>query len=288
LQKHLLPTPYDPTRKSLFAPQWQPTIFESGKIYTDALICAAATRLAYIKFESSPAENAKLADALSLVGYTQTDTHSNASTQLLATFNPSTHTALIAFRGTQTDDISDIATDAYFSPTPWAPGGQVHLGFADAHQSVYPWIQAWLARARPARLLVTGHSLGAALATLTATLEPSAELFTIGSPRVGNEAFVKLLETRAVKRFVNCADIVTRIPPSGLLGYQHLPQEFYIDRHGDINPAITASEKSQDASAARRHYLANETWRPGTVASRDLADHSPINYVYAILGAGVV
>jgi hypothetical protein len=35
-----------------------------------------------------------------------------------------------------------------------------------------------------------------------------------------------------------------------LIGYQHLPQEIYIDRHGHINPAITASEKSQDASAA--------------------------------------
>jgi triacylglycerol lipase len=254
-----MPIPYDPTRKSLYTPQWQPTIFEQGKTYTDALFCAEASRLAYIKFETSPVEKAKLTAALSLVGYTQTESHSNASTQLLATFNLNTQTALIAFRGTQTDDISDIATDANFSPTPWAPGGQVHLGFADAHQSVYPWIQAWLARVRPALLLVTGHSLGAALASLTASFEPSAELLTFGSPRVGNEAFVKLMETRAVKRFVNCADIVTRIPPDGLLGYQHLLQEIYIDRHGHINLAITASEKSQDACASRRHYLANET-----------------------------
>jgi hypothetical protein len=87
---------------------------------------------------------------------------------------------------------------------------------------------------------------------------------------------------------VNCADIVTRVPPKGLLGYQHLPQEIYIDRHGQIQSAISDSEKSQDASAARRHYIATETWRPGTVALRDLADHSPINYVYAIFGAGVV
>jgi DNA-binding FadR family transcriptional regulator len=91
----------------------------------------------------------------------------------------------------------------------------VHLGFEQAHLSVYPWIQAWLARTNP---------------------------------------------TRAVQRFVNCTDdIVTRVPPESLLGYQHLPQEIYIDRHGEIQPAISDSEKSQDASAARRHYIATET-----------------------------
>ena len=43
------------------------------------------------------------------------------------------------------------------------------------------------------------------------------------------------------------------------LGYQHLAQEFYIDCHGQIQPAIRDSEKCQDASAARRHYIATET-----------------------------
>lgn len=82
---------------------------------------------------------------------------------------------------------------------------------------MYPWIQEWVT-SRPGRLLLTGHSLGAALATLAATLELSAELITIGSPRVGNDEFVQLRATRAVKRFVNCADIVTRVPPKSLLG----------------------------------------------------------------------
>jgi Lipase (class 3) len=259
-----MPTPYDPSKKSLYTPEWQPTLFELGKTYTDALICAEASRLAYIKFETSPAEKDKLAAALSLVGYTRTACHSNQSTQLAATFN------------------------VQFTQTSWSVGGEVHLGFAKALLSVYPWIQAWLLRAQPARLLVTGHSLGAALATLTATLTPSAELYTIGSPRVGNDDFVKLLATRAVKRFVNCADFVTRVPPSPLLGYRHLPQEHYIDRHGLVNLAMTEREKSQDASDARRHYLASETGRPGSVALRDLADHSPINYVNAILGSVVV
>ena len=282
-----MPTPYDPTRKSLLTPEWLPTVFERDKPYTDAQICTEASRLAHCKFETSTTEEDKLSAALNLVGYTQTECHSNLSTQLAATFNPSTHTALITFRGTQADDISDLATDAHFKQTRWSAGGQVHLGFEQALFSVYPWIQDWLARTNPTRLLLTGHSLGAALVILTATLQPSAELITIGSPRVGNDEFVQLLATRAVKRFVNCADIVTRVPPKGLLGYQHLPQEIYIDRHGQIQPAISDSEKSQDASAARRHYIATETWRPGTVALRDLADHSPINYVYAIFG-GVV
>ena len=42
-------------------------------------------------------------------------------------------------------------------------GGLVHLGFEQPLLSVYPWIQDWLARSSPTPLLLTGHSLGAAV-----------------------------------------------------------------------------------------------------------------------------
>ena len=37
-----MPTPYDPTRKSIHTPQWLPTVFERDKPYTYAQICADA------------------------------------------------------------------------------------------------------------------------------------------------------------------------------------------------------------------------------------------------------
>jgi hypothetical protein len=61
--------------------------------------------------------------------------------------------------------------------------------------------------------LITGHSLGAALATLAAIVVKPAKLITFGSPRVGNEALCGLLDGVEVRRFVNCCDLITRIPP---------------------------------------------------------------------------
>jgi hypothetical protein len=110
-----MPIPYDSTRKSLYTPEWLSTVFEPAKPYTEAQICVEASRLAYLKFETSTTEKDKLSAALSLVGYTQTECRSDLSTQLAATFNPGTQTALIAFRGTQSCDISDLATDAHFT-----------------------------------------------------------------------------------------------------------------------------------------------------------------------------
>jgi hypothetical protein len=66
-----MPAPYDPTRKSLYSPEWQPTVFERDKPYTDPQICAEASRLAYIKDETSAIEKDKLSTALSLLGYHQ-------------------------------------------------------------------------------------------------------------------------------------------------------------------------------------------------------------------------
>ena len=53
----------------------------------------------------------------------------------------------------------------------------------------------WLAgpACQHSRLILAGHSLGAALATLAATVFPPALLVTLGSPRVGDAEFVAAL-----------------------------------------------------------------------------------------------
>jgi pimeloyl-ACP methyl ester carboxylesterase len=277
--------PYDATKKSLYSPEWLPKIFERGKPYSDALICVEASRLAYIRFEDSDARRDELASSMALAGYTTTACHAHLSTQTVAAFNPDTKTALIAFRGTQADSFNDVSTDANFPLTTWPKRGRVHQGFADALLSVYPWIENWLEQTKPSRLLLTGHSLGAALATLLATLKAESELYTIGSPRVGDMDFVSLLAARKVSRFVNCADLVTRVPPTTLLGYEHLPQETYIVEQGYLHHDLEAESKRRDARDARLKYLAVQSWRLGTVAIRDLADHAPINYVSALWAA---
>jgi predicted lipase len=72
------------------------------------------------------------------------------------------------------------------------------------------------------RLLVAGHSLGAAMATLALPdIEASLNIkvtsvFTFGSPRVGDDAFARAYNTafgRRSFRIVNTSDIVTSVPP---------------------------------------------------------------------------
>lgn len=82
-------------------------------------------------------------------------------------------------------------------------------------------------------ITVTGHSLGAALSVLVADElstctpgMPPISVFSFGGPRVGNQAFVKRVESHGVKvlRVVNVHDMVTRVP--GLLPREDIQQRF--------------------------------------------------------------
>ncbi|KAG8475017.1 hypothetical protein CXB51_031819 [Gossypium anomalum] len=74
---------------------------------------------------------------------------------------------------------------------------------------------------RPLSLTITGHSLGAALATLTAydikttfKRAPMVTVMSFGGPRVGNRSFRCQLEKQGTKvlRIVNSDDLITKVP----------------------------------------------------------------------------
>ena len=109
--------------------------------------------------------------------------------------------------------------------------------------------------------MVTGHSLGAAMATLMAARHPQAELVTFGSPRVGDEAFAAQFEDRDVRRYVDCNDVVTMVPP-GLIGYVHAGEMHYIDRFGIVHPKPPdASAIAEDRQIGRRDYRRRYAWQ---------------------------
>lgn len=73
----------------------------------------------------------------------------------------------------------------------------------------------------PLSLTITGHSLGAALATLTAcdiqttfNRTPMVTVISFGGPRVGNRSFREQLERKGAKvlRIVNSDDVITKVP----------------------------------------------------------------------------
>lgn len=80
------------------------------------------------------------------------------------------------------------------------------------------------------KAIFTGFSLGGALATLSAyTLGyKTRELVTFGSPKVGNQVFVKELEPklRRNERWVYRKDYVTRLPPGRY--YKHTGKLFVL------------------------------------------------------------
>jgi pimeloyl-ACP methyl ester carboxylesterase len=212
---------------------------------------------------------------------------------------------VLAFRGTEADKPEDLLADGFAIAGTWAKSGQVHQGFAGAYAGVRGEINDVLAQHQGA-LLITGHSLGAALATLAAAdhadRQPEPKLITFGSPRVGDATFAGLLDalnTRGnVRRFVDCCDVVTRVPPEQfnqakieallvdlvpasikglvpalatglslalrLLGiqpnYVHVGDAQYRDRNGRTLPAGTTV--AADQQAARAAY--NGTFIPGS------------------------
>lgn len=140
--------------------------------------------------------------------------------------------AIVAFRGTEISprkgsrrDFSeihrDIVTDADIRTSDFGDGTHVHRGFAEQFELVWEGegLGAFV-RDLPARTVwFTGHSLGAALATLAAArAERINGLYTFGSPRVGDEAFAVALVNRLAGRglehyrFVNGSDLVTTVP----------------------------------------------------------------------------
>ena len=106
---------------------------------------------------------------------------------------------------------------------------------------------------------------------------------TLGSSRVGDLEFAALFADANVRRFVDCCDIITRLP-SKVLGYEHVGKDLYIAQDGAVpaNPSQDFIQK--DRSSARWAYVFRYAWRFGNVWSRDAADHAPSNYVSAILG----
>jgi hypothetical protein len=152
--------------------------------------------------------------------------------------------AVVAFRGSEVwrrrgkADIrvvaADFMTNADFWLTDWPKGGKVHRGFKTALDEVWEDLFSYLTALQRGgrKIWMTGHSLGAALATLAADRFGEVQgVYTFGSPRVGNLQFRDSYSNRAY-RFVNGSDIVTKIPPLGL--YVHVGEPRFIDHEGKI------------------------------------------------------
>lgn len=147
---------------------------------------------------------------------------------------------VIACRGTQPTQWNDVKADLRAAPVRSETFGRVHRGFKREVDDLWPLVKEDLYEVSKTRKAwFTGHSLGAAMATIMASrcendpvMPTVEELYTYGSPRVGWRTFVNNL---AVKhhRWVNNNDIVTQVPPL-FLGYVHDGEEHYFNAFGNV------------------------------------------------------
>lgn len=162
----------------------------------------------------------------------------------------------VLFPGTET--IQDWMTDLKIRKCPWS-FGQVHRGFQEAFGSVATEITAMLPE--NSEVVIAGHSLGGALATLFASalhgFRRVHAVYTFGSPRVGNRAFARHYNDALAERsfrIVNAGDPVPRLP--WMLGtYRHVDHLTYLNRDGGIDEnrlAVAAKEFLARMELAKR------------------------------------
>lgn len=200
--------------------------------------------------------------------------------------------AIVVFRGTA--NLKNWLTNIHSLPKAWIGGGYVHGGFADAHAKV--WAQLSLpmknliSAERP--LFITGHSLGAALATLTLSqilhdhgASTKACAYTFGSPRVGNTDFAHSMNSANLYRIVNNDDIVTRLPlpfsTSRRLSFLHAGEAYFIDRRLQIQSRGKGDieEESPNIQDITEHVRAIPAAFKESRPPEFLADHAPLRYV---------
>jgi len=149
---------------------------------------------------------------------------------------------ILSFRGTssKSDVKSDLTSGKNYEIDNGQSAGKVHVGFKQETDKLWPKIYKSLHNVQS--LYVTGHSLGAAMATIAARRLNSkvTALITFGSPRVGNKEFVNGMNDLNILhyRVQNNCDDVTKVPPR-LMGFRHHGIHKYMNYYGQfrkLNP----------------------------------------------------
>lgn len=154
----------------------------------------------------------------------------------------------VVFRGSMTitnwlDDFETLMTSY-----PLCPQCSVHAGFYYSAQMVKNDVIAWiqdLQKQNPSYdVIVTGHSLGGALATLTAVNLHVNDIMNVrhisfGSPRVGNAAASAYISNLLpdVSRTTHYKDIVPHNPFTNF-GYVHISGEWYENEKGVLSQCM--------------------------------------------------
>ncbi|TVY64181.1 Mono- and diacylglycerol lipase, partial [Lachnellula suecica] len=230
------------------------SLLESFKLYanfTSASYCTsnedpASTPDTAITCPATVCPLVEAHNATSIVEFGSNDTTLTGIKGYVA-LDPVLQTITISFAGSGAT-IRNWLTDFTFAqiPSPLCANCWIHSGFATAWSERRSVVLAAVSSALAANpdfsIVVTGHSIGAAVATLAATelrnLGHSVSTYTFGSPRVGNAAFASFVTAAGSNfRMTHVNDPVPQLPPTWL-GYQHTSPEYWLSGSGGSSDAM--------------------------------------------------
>lgn len=212
-------------------------------------------------------------------GFELVETIENGATGLEAIIASNSDSVVISYAGTLQPQ--DFITDFNFAPTEdlltFMPG-KIHTGFLKALDASWNQIEKTIEKhaVNGKKIFVTGHSLGASMATLTAyrlaqKKKDIASVYLYAPPRVGNAEFVtgynSLLGNRTF-RILNNQDMVAHLPPAAEAA----------DAFGDLFPSPIKEKISQMltdfnyGSVGVREFTFNDS---GVLLNTDLSVSSP-------------
>lgn len=219
---------------------------------------------------------------------------------------------IVAFRGTHFEGLGDpwgiirlqgvnfqdFVNDIDFATAEIEPGRNVHRGSKRAFDSIWPAVSAEiesLQRARLRPLWFTGHSLGAALATIAADRCGSFKgLYTFGSPKMVAPNFIAGFQVSNVFRVIHCEDVAPSLPPGDC--YVHVGQPKHVHHRNGItdapalktwgqriNAGLSFGLRAFDCIKKKPLDLLHPTRWPLPIDA--LADHAPIYYANRLWNA---
>ncbi|CAE8634417.1 unnamed protein product, partial [Polarella glacialis] len=212
---------------------------------------------------------------------------------------------VLAFRGTET--YSQLFLELLYHtlvPLPGYPEAFVNEFFLGAVENLLPEIQPVLkdldGQCPQCELMVTGHSLGGAMAMLTAsnmsfwTREHNHRpptVYTFGQPRVGNAVFASIVDKALPKMFrvINSADPVPHVPNcdvnasapifrsgacgSTRLGYYHAGTEFWFP-YGEYEKGVMCGLRECVLNPKAEDWSCSDGLLSETYGAGNILDHS--------------
>jgi hypothetical protein len=216
--------------------------------------------------------------------------------------------AVLAFRGSDPVTLPNWVTDVVVRLVECGEyDGRVHLGFSSVLRRTWGKVEPILEATDGKPLFLTGHSMGGALAILTACRlaklgRPPVATYTFGAPRVGDPAFCAGYALPTY-RVVNRLDLVPELPLASVKRllpekprftnekilrrlkemaarvpcYGHVKTLVYIDHDGVITT-------DADVEPWRAHAVIRVLSTRGKSFLEGLTDHMITNYIRGLEG----